>query len=62
MNDIFVTNSQRHSRDTKYCNFNVVCPKYNRETVQEEKRSELPAVNSGICYLCPLGKKNRLRP
>ena len=32
MNDIFVINSQRHSRDTRYCNFNVVCPKYNRET------------------------------
>ena len=30
--------------------------------LKEEKRSELLAVNSGICYLCPLGKKNRLRP
>ena len=30
--------------------------------LKEEKRSELLAVNSGICYTCPLGKKNRLRP
>ena len=32
LNDIFVINSQRHSRDTRYCNFIVVCPKCNRET------------------------------
>ena len=29
--------------------------------LKEEKCSELQGVNSGICYLCLLGKKNRLR-
>ena len=37
LNDLFVINSQRHSRNTRYSNLNVICLKYNRET--EEGRN-----------------------
>ena len=32
LNDPFIVNNERHSRSTRYSNYNVVCPHYTRET------------------------------
>ena len=32
LNDLFIVNNERHSRSTRYSNYNVVCPRYTRET------------------------------
>ena len=48
--------SQRHSRDTRYCNSNLVCPKYNRET---EGGKTFRVTSCKLWNM--LKKKNRLR-
>ena len=32
LNEHLISNNKRHSRNTRYSNINVVCPKYSKET------------------------------
>ena len=32
MNELLVTNSSMHMRNTRYCNLNLLCPRYNYAT------------------------------
>ena len=32
LNDHIIINNNRHARNTRYANINIVCPKYRRET------------------------------
>ena len=54
-NDLLIFNSNIHSRKTRYCNFNLTSPRYNRKT---EGGRTLPSqlAKHGTAYLCLQGK------
>lgn len=60
LNETLKLNSEKHNRQTRYCNYNLVCPKFVRQTEGGRMFAYMPNCETVCIYGLDLQKSNFL--